>query len=749
VRVPRGSDLGRFLRALGPIAAAGMLLGLLATTWSGLWLEPPRGRLALVTALGAAAALVRATGRRHSARWATLAAAAAALCALGAAVGASPIRVLTGDRPTWTALADIIPDGLGNAASTPLPLSPERPQALSALLVLVLCGAAALIAWQVIVARRPLPAVVATAAGLAYRWTLVPPERPVLTGLATLVIALAVFRFAAPPRPRLRSDHGRAVLIGGAVTAIAALGSIGAESTSGSWWNWRDWDFGSGGGVSAINFRQSYGPLTYPDDPAVIARVEADQPLPLRAIALESFDGLSFGQASAPLSDQTGGGGVRLDPDTRGTDAPTEQRITLTGVRTPWVLAGGRPTAVRGIGRRSVTVLDDDSLRVEPSLGPETRYVVDTLVPDPGVRNLIGAAPYGDVDADLLTILPGLGRTAVRIPVWGSGEAPPDASAFGQYDGVYRLSRRVIGNARTPYEAVNRVEAFVRGSPFRYDERAPRPIANPDLVDFLLVTKRGYCQHFAGAMALMLRMNGIPTRVAVGFTSDPGRFDPARASYEILDRDAHSWVEVLFPGSGWIPFDPTPGRSVPNSASVSSPNYSRDGVDITIDPGISAAPVRPTPPPGAQRNDERIPPAAVGTTEGFDARWLLTIPATLLLALGTLLALKGGRRIGRRRGGERARVLGAARELESLLEDAGRPIDPALSPAERVRIVWRDLGIDAERIYGLASAARFAPREPPPGSGRAAWGELARIRRSLGWRRRARAGLSLRSLRRG
>lgn len=747
--MPSVSDAGRYLRTLGPVAAAGMLLGLLATTWSGLWLEPPRGRLALVTALGAAAALVRVGAGRHSARWATLTAASSAVCALGISVGASPIRVLTGDGPTWAALGDIIPDGLGNAASTPLPLSAERPQALSALLVLVLCGAAALVAWQVIVARRPLAAVVGTAAGLAYRWTLVPPERPVLTGVATLVIALAVFRLAAPPRLGFRSGSGRAVLIGGAVTAIAVLGSIGADSNPGSWWNWRDWDFGSGGGVSAINFRQSYGPLTYPDDPAVIARVEAAQPLPLRAIALESFDGLSFGQASAPLRNRSGDGGIRLDPDTRGTDASTEQRITLTGVRTPWVLAGGRPTAVRGIGRRSVTVLDDDSIRVEPSLGPDTRYVVDTLVPNPGVRSLVGAAPYGDVDAELLTILPGLGRPAVQVPVWGSGEARPDASAFGQYEEVYGLSRRVVGNARTAYEAVNRVEAFVRGSPFRYDERAPRPVANADLVDFLLVTERGYCQHFAGAMALMLRMNGVPARVVVGFTSDPGRFDPDNASYEILDRDAHSWVEVLFPGSGWIPFDPTPGRSVPNSASVSSPSYSRDGLDITIDPGISAAPVRPTPPPGAQRNDEGVPPAAVGTTTGFDARWLLTIPAVLLFVLGTPFALKCARRMRRRRGGERARVLGAARELESLLEDAGRPIDPALSPAERVRLVWRDLRIDAERIYGLASAARFAPGEPPSGSGRGAWGELARIRRTLGWRRRARAGLSVRSLRRG
>ena len=241
----------------------------------------------------------------------------------------------------------------------------------------------------------------------------------------------------------------------------------------------------------------------------------------------------------------------------------------------------------------------------------------------------------------------------------------------------------------------------------------------------------------------------MKSSVVVGFTSPASRFDPDTASYEILDRDAHSWVEVLFPRYGWIPFDPTPGRSVPNSASVSSPNYSSDGVEITIAPGISPAPIHPTTIPDPPRANEPVPSAGVGTSDGLDTWWLLTIPAALLLALGTPLALKGARRLRRRRGGERARVLGAARELESLLEDAGRPIDPATSPAERARIVWRDLGIDAERIYGLASAARFAPGEPPPGSGHAAWVELARIRRTLGWRMRARAGLSVRSLRRG
>ena len=71
-------------------------------------------------------------------------------------------------------------------------------------------------------------------------------------------------------------------------------------------------------------------------------------------------------------------------------------------------------------------------------------------------------------------------------------------------------------------------------------------------------TKSGYCQHFAGAMALMLRYLGIPARVAAGFTS--GRYDAKREEWTVNDRNAHTWVEVWFQGYGWLPFDPTPSR---------------------------------------------------------------------------------------------------------------------------------------------------------------------------------------------
>jgi hypothetical protein len=89
---------------------------------------------------------------------------------------------------------------------------------------------------------------------------------------------------------------------------------------------------------------------------------------------------------------------------------------------------------------------------------------------------------------------------------------------------------------------------------FTYDENPPS--STYPLQAFLFETHRGYCQQFAGAMALLLRMGGIPARVATGFTT--GSFDDATHSYVVTDFDAHAWVEAWFPHYGWVRFDPTP-----------------------------------------------------------------------------------------------------------------------------------------------------------------------------------------------
>ena len=74
----------------------------------------------------------------------------------------------------------------------------------------------------------------------------------------------------------------------------------------------------------------------------------------------------------------------------------------------------------------------------------------------------------------------------------------------------------------------------------------------------LLRTHAGYCQHFAGAAALLLRLAGVPARVVTGFATGQ-RVGADR--YDVRDLDAHEWIEAYFPGVGWVPFNPTPAAA--------------------------------------------------------------------------------------------------------------------------------------------------------------------------------------------
>ena len=106
---------------------------------------------------------------------------------------------------------------------------------------------------------------------------------------------------------------------------------------------------------------------------------------------------------------------------------------------------------------------------------------------------------------------------------------------------------------------------------------------------FLYEDKRGYCQQFSGAMALMLRMAGIPARVAAGFS--PGSYNQDTGEYRVRDLDAHSWVEVWFNGIGWVPFDPTPARSPAQSQSsaLATSAAAADAGEVRQRQGVAAS----------------------------------------------------------------------------------------------------------------------------------------------------------------
>jgi protein-glutamine gamma-glutamyltransferase len=120
---------------------------------------------------------------------------------------------------------------------------------------------------------------------------------------------------------------------------------------------------------------------------------------------------------------------------------------------------------------------------------------------------------------------------------------------------IPELSRSITARSPSAYEKASAIEAYLR-TRFTYSLKLTgKPGADP-LAHFLFETRAGHCEYFASAMTIMLRTLAIPAREVNGFL--PGEYNDLAGDYIVRASDAHSWVEVYFPGYGWVTFDPTP-----------------------------------------------------------------------------------------------------------------------------------------------------------------------------------------------
>ena len=322
------------------------------------------------------------------------------------------------------------------------------------------------------------------------------------------------------------------------------------------------------------------------------------------------------------------------------------------------------------------------------------------------------------------------------------------------YEQLWNEAQRLRAGARTPYGAVIAIETWLRSTGgFAYDQSPPPTAGVPALAHFVAEGKRGYCQHFAGAMALMLRFLGIPARVAAGFTS--GKREDG--GWTVTDRNAHAWVEVWFPDYGWLSFDPTPGRgTLAATYSASSSGFN---------PGDAADAF------GGQRGGannggageldrllllkerlaERQQAARTGGDSG-SSRPLWLLFALVLVIGGAIAAAKLVRRRLRYLTRDPRRLAAAARrELADFLVDQGVAVSASATPAELQQLVRHELGADAGPFAEALAAARFGRPQESAAAATATRRELRSllrvIRRGLGRPARVRGLVTLRSLR--
>jgi hypothetical protein len=241
-------------------------------------------------------------------------------------------------------------------------------------------------------------------------------------------------------------------------------------------------------------------------------------------------------------------------------------------------------------------------------------------------------------------------------------------------------------------------------------------------------------------MAVMLRMLGIPARVAVGFTS--GTRDEGR--WIVTDRDAHAWVEVWFAGHGWVPFDPTPGRGT-FGGSYSFASDSADAVAALRRGELTERRV----------GDEQLADGAAVQADSGGSR-----QAPSLLAIGLVLAalwvvvLGGAKEVVRRSRyltrDPRGAATASRRELEGFLRDQGIAVSASATLDDLRRTVGAEIGLDGRAFAVAAARARFGPPGEDGRDALAARKELKKLLRAVrfqlsGWDR-FRGFVSLRSL---
>ncbi|WP_432932441.1 transglutaminase TgpA family protein [Microbispora sp. CA-135349] len=338
-------------------------------------------------------------------------------------------------------------------------------------------------------------------------------------------------------------------------------------------------------------------------------------------------------------------------------------------------------------------------------------------------------------------------RTAVTLPDSDRYLQLPD----GLDPRVAALARRVTADATTPYEAaVELQEWFTQAGRFTYDVRASGSGAQA-LSRFLLRDRRGYCEQFAGAMAVMARLLNIPARVSVGYTGGT-KIDNV---WTVRTHDTHAWPELFFDGIGWLRFEPTPaGTGGQGTAQV--PSYSLP-VTPTADPtagpsagptsdeedtGQDAGPVRPNP----RQLDRDLDGTAIAADPGTPVAVKAGIGAAAALAL-LLLPAAARLLVRRRRLGRLTRTAAdghaAWAELRDTLTDLGMAGEPGETPrALGRRIAGRHpLGPQAAeslaRVVTSEERLRYAPTPSASGPVPA---DLRHIRRDLAartsrWRR--------------
>lgn len=710
-------------------AAVATFLGAMALApvyTSAAWVDPV---LAVILTVLAGGLLVRTGG---AALWATLRhgrAPSARMSAFGVALVPmaqlmlllavltalfAPAEAIAGVLPTSASLEQLVAVFADGSAELREQATPALPLTGLLSLTALFVGLIAVLVDLATVAGRQ-----ATLAGLALLVLYCVPVATVTGGIGLVALAAPAAGLAllmwTDQRSRLASAGRRngggaggrtAVRIGlAALVAGLLLGPLVPTLPEGSLATGLGGGPGGATGTSIDPVATMQGQLTLPE-PIDLLRLEASvaDPGHLRAVAIDEYDS-EFGWSMSNLSgEESIADDDRLAPlPGRQTSRPVAASIQVIEHDDRFLPTLFSPQSIRLDGQDRAGA---DGWRFDPGTGTiygrevtsaGLRYTVTASEPRPTLDQLTGAGQLRPDDPvqQLFTALPLLDPR------------------------VTDLLAEVTAGASTPYERVRSIQDFLtdRDNGFVYSLSTSPGTTGDDLVDFLRL-RRGYCEQYAGAMAVMVRAAGVPARVALGYTPGTVQEDGSRL---ITSDDAHAWVEVYFEGLGWVPFDPTP---IAQDRAVDLPWAPRAGEeDQPDDRAAVPAPTAPSRPLPAAPQDrfEGGAPGVQGDQVAEGVRWPLVGAAGLAVLIGALVAAPAAIRALQRRRRVATGTAGALwDELTATALDAGMRLHPAWTPRRTAHELGAALGRTGTPGGGADAVLRLALAEESASYGRAA-----------------------------
>jgi transglutaminase-like putative cysteine protease len=591
-----------------------------------------------------------------------------------------------------------------------LPGAPE----LRLLMAFSLYWATAAASFFALSLRRALPGVALLLLVLGFGFTVdvVPRVLPLAVLFFVLAACLLMFSRSLERRAwRLREAvPGIAVAAAGSLLAIVLLGAAPSAAAA-PWQDWRAWNpFGRGGSIYSFNWLQNYPQLLNPANNMMMMKVESPLPSYWRANALDSFTGDAWVSSQSFLNDidrvrKAGGYEYSIptsDPVTKGREII--ERFEVRSVYTNYFFIGGDPRSLSVDQDVILRMNDMRALHVVDALGPSLDYSISAVIPTVTPASLVGlGADYPEAAYPYLELpFPRLAQLDDRAAEAAWQNALEDGVPDGwQWAGLYSLNHEIVGDAVDPYEIVLRLEKHLRRN-YTYTLEPPASDYPSPYAAFLFDTRAGYCQHFAGVMATLLRFNGVPARVAVGFTTGDRE---APGVYSVATNNAHAWVEAYFPTVGWVAFDPTPGRSLPNAGgSSTSPGFSDPFAADTSTPTTATTAAPPADLPDRQDKPE---PAKQAPSGSWTAK-LAWLPWVLGIA-ALLTAWPLGRRFWRERGLRGGtldqRFAASLRLLRGTLSAYGVAPMGSRTFEEVLEIVETHLGLKADPVFTARTGA--------------------------------------------